>query len=60
MGSRCIYYPQTGPPGETDAVGICEDCEEEEFFSLFCSQDCFHHNLVRILISLASTDTDML
>ncbi|KAE9379851.1 hypothetical protein N431DRAFT_432229 [Stipitochalara longipes BDJ] len=45
MGNRCVYYPQTGPPGDTDAVGICEDCEKEEFFSLFCSEDCFHHNL---------------
>jgi hypothetical protein len=57
MGSRCIYYPQNGPPGETDAIGICEDCEKEEFFSLFCSEDCFHHNLVRFsFCSMNRTD----
>jgi hypothetical protein len=46
MGARCFYFPQAGPPGETGDGGICQDCADEEFTSYFCSQDCYHHNLV--------------
>lgn len=48
MGARCYYYPQPGPPGETGDGGLCQDCMDEEFTSYFCSQDCYHHNLVRV------------
>lgn len=46
MGGRCFYFPQPGPPGETGDGGVCQDCADEEFTSYFCSQDCYHHNLV--------------
>ena len=46
MGRRCFYYHQSGPPGETGGGGICEDCADYDEVSYFCSQICYHHNLV--------------
>ncbi|KAI1006625.1 hypothetical protein K3495_g1601 [Podosphaera aphanis] len=45
-GHRCFYYPQTGPPGETAAAGVCLLClQNSEGLFYFCSTDCYNHNL---------------
>ncbi|KAF4632221.1 hypothetical protein G7Y89_g5907 [Cudoniella acicularis] len=50
MGSRCLYYPDIGPPGEgrqdgTELCGVCYDCEDHDLVSYFCSEECYRTNL---------------